>query len=56
MIIKHMKIILKITSGKGDDYTTDCLLDYPYFKEKYKMIAINWSKQQALDADPRSIQ
>ena len=36
-----MKIILKITSGKGDDYTTDCLLDYPYFKEKYKMIAIN---------------
>ena len=32
------------------------MLDYPYFKEKYKMIAIDLSKQQALDADPRSIQ
>ena len=40
----------------GDDYTTGCLLDYPYFKDHYKMIAIDLSKQQALDADPRAIQ
>ena len=33
-----------------------CLLDYSYFKENYKMIAIDLSKQQALDADPRAIQ
>ena len=33
-----------------------CLLDYPYFKENYKMIAIELSKQQALDADPKAIQ
>ena len=32
------------------------MLDYPYFKENYKMIAIDLSKQQALDADPRKIQ
>ena len=32
------------------------MLDYPYFKENYKMIAIDLSKQQALDADPRAIQ
>ena len=32
------------------------MLDYPYFKESYKMIAINLSKQQALDADPTAIQ
>ena len=32
------------------------MLDYPYFKENYKMIAINLSKQQGLDADPRAIQ
>ena len=32
------------------------LLDYPYFKENYKMIAIYLSKQQALDVDPRAIQ
>ena len=35
---------------------TVCLLDYPYFKENYKMIAIELSKQQALDADPKAIQ
>ena len=32
------------------------LLDYPYFKEKYNMIAIDLSKHQVLDADPREIQ
>ena len=32
------------------------MLDYPYFKDSDKMIAIDLSKQQALDADPRAIQ
>ena len=50
-----MKILEKIAIVQGDDYTTGCLLDYTYFK-KYKMIAIDLSKQQALDADPRAIQ
>ena len=48
--------IRKIATGQGDDYTTGCLLDYPYFKDTYKMIALDLSKQQALDADPRAIQ
>ena len=48
--------IRKIATGKGDDYTTGCLLDYSYFKDYYKMIAIDLSKQQVLDADPRAIQ
>ena len=48
--------IKKIATGQGDDYTTGCLLDYPYFADTCKMIAINLSKQQALDADPRAIQ
>ena len=48
--------ITKIATGKGDDYTTGCLLDYFYFKENYKLIAIYLSKQQALDADPKAIQ
>ena len=47
--------IQKIATGQGDDYTTGCLLDYPYFK-KYKLIAIDLSKQQKLDADPKAIQ
>ena len=48
--------IRKIATGQGDDYTTGCLLDYTYFKKYYKMIAIDLSKQQALDADPKAIQ
>ena len=53
---KTYENIGKIAIGQGDDYTTGCLLDYSYFKENYKMIAIDLSKQQALDADPRAIQ
>ena len=34
-------VIQKITTGQGDDYTTGCLLDYNYFKNYYKMIAID---------------
>ena len=58
--IKNNKVtyenIRKICTGSGDDYTTGSLLDYPYFKDSYKMIAVDISKQQALDADPRAIQ
>ena len=32
------------------------MLDYTYFKKYYKMIAIDWSKQQALDVDLKAIQ
>ena len=48
--------IRKIATGQGGDYTTGCLLDYSYFMNTYKMIAVDLSKQQALDADPRAIQ
>ena len=57
--IKNNKItydnIRKIDTGQGDDYTTGCLLDYLYFKDTYKIIAVDLSIQQALDADPRAI-
>ena len=53
---KTYENIEKIATGQGDDYTTGRLLDYPYFKDHYKMIAIDLSKQQVLDADPRAIQ
>ena len=48
--------IRKIATVLGADYTTGCLLNYPYFRDSYKTIAIDLSKQQALDADPRAIQ
>ena len=58
--IKNNKVtfenIRKIATDQGDDYTTGCLLDYPYFKDSYKMIAVDLSKQQVSDADPRAIQ
>ena len=50
------KNIRKIATGRGDDYITGCLLDYSYFNDSYKMIAVDLRKQQALDADPRAIQ
>ena len=54
--LKTYNNIRKITTDKGDDYKTGCLLNYIYFKNYYKMIAIDLSKQQALDADPKAIQ
>ena len=53
--LKTYENIINITTGQGDDYTTGCLLNYSYFKNCYKMIAIDLSKQQFLDADPRAI-
>ena len=50
------KNIRKIATGQGDVYATGCLLDYIYFKNYYKMIIVDLSKQQALDADPKVIQ
>ena len=53
---KTYENIRKNTICKEDDYITGCLLDYSCFKENYKLIAIDLSKQQALDSDPRAIQ
>ena len=58
--IKNKKItydhIRKIVTGYGHDYTSGCLLDYPYLIETYKMIAVDLSKQKALYFDPKAIQ
>ena len=54
--IKTYENIRKLATGQGHGHTIDCLLDYTYFEENYKMIAIDPSKQKALDADPRAIQ
>ena len=54
-MIKTYENIRKIAIGQGDDYPTGFLLDYSYFK-KYKMIAVDLSKQQALDAYSKAVQ
>ena len=55
IIWKHYNI-RKGTTRQGDDYTTRCLLDYHYFRKYYKLITIDLSKQQKLDADPKPTQ
>ena len=43
--IKNDKVtyesITKICTCSGDDYSIGSLLDYPYFKDRYKMIAVD---------------
>ena len=47
--IKNNKVtyenIRKTATGQGYDDTTGCLLDYSYFMNTYKMIAVDLSKQ-----------
>lgn len=47
--------IRKITRGQGDDCTTDGLLDSNFFKENFKLVAIELSKYQAVDANPKAM-
>ena len=54
--IRKYDEIRKIATGKRDEITTGCLLDYQYFKDHYQLIAADLSKQKELDVDPRAIQ
>ena len=48
--------VRKVSTGQGNDYTTGCLLDFAYFKDNYRVIASDLSKNKALDTDSRAIQ
>ena len=48
--------VRRIATGRGDDYTTGCLLGCNYLNKHYEMMATDLSKQQELDADPKAIQ
>ena len=54
--LKTYDNIRKIATSPGDDYTAGCLLDYPYFKKYYNLIAIDLGKQKKLDDDPKATQ
>ena len=45
-----------IDISRNNEYTTGNLLDYDYFKKYYKLIAIDLSKQQALQENEDLIQ
>ena len=55
-IKKTYENIRNIATGQGADYTTGCLLDYTYFRDYYKMLTADLSKQQALDFERKAIQ
>ena len=54
--IKKYDEIRKVATGKGDNYTTGCLLDYQYFKDHYQLICCNLSQQKEFDADEKANQ
>ena len=54
--IKQYNEIRKIFTGKGDNYTTGCLIDFRFFKNHYRLICCDLLRQKELDADPRAIQ
>ena len=55
-LIKQYDEVRKISTGQGDDYTSDCLLNFVCFKRNCRLITADLSKQKVLDANPRVIQ
>ena len=51
-LIKQYYEVRRVSTRKGDAYTTVCSLDYAYLS----LTAVDLSKQKALDADQRAIQ
>ena len=47
---------LKLMTGQSEDYTTGCLLYYEYVKNRYRLIAVDLSRQKELHVDPKVIQ
>ena len=55
-LVKQYGEIRKTATWQGDDYTTGCLWDYPFFKDHYNLTAFDFSKEKELDADSTAIQ
>ena len=45
-LIKQYDGVSKVLTGQSDYYTTRSLLNYAYFKDNYRPIAVNLSKQK----------
>ena len=41
--------LLKMTTGRSQDYSTGCLLDYDYYIKDFKIVGIDLSHQAVLD-------
>ena len=54
-LIKQYENIIKVSTGQGDNYATECIIDYAYFIDNCRLIAVDWSKQKDLDTAPRQL-
>ena len=46
-----------MSTGQGDDFITGSLLDFTYFRDNYRLIAVDSRKEKALGAaDLRAVQ
>ena len=54
--IKRYEEIRKLTTGQDEGYTTECLLDYDFIKNHYRLTAVDLSRQKQLHADLKAIQ
>ena len=45
--------LLKMTTGRSEDYSTGCLLDYDYYVKDFNIAGIDLSHQAVLDSDPK---
>ena len=54
--MKQYDQVRKVLTGQSDCYTTRSLLNYAFFKDNYRLTAVDLSKQKALYADLRAIQ
>ena len=48
--------VKNIMIGRGEGYEIGSLLDYAYYRDYYKLIVCDLSKQKILDSDPKAIQ
>ena len=53
---KKYKELRKVMTGRGEDYTAGSLLNDDYWKNNYKLICCNLSKQKVLDDNPKANQ
>ena len=45
--------LLQMTTGRSEDYTTGCLLDYDYYTKDFNIVGIDLSHEAVLDSDPK---
>ena len=53
---KKYEELRKVMTESGEDYTTGSLLNYDYWKNYYKLICCDLSKQKVLDSNPKANQ